>query len=82
MVSLMQNPKKAGKKAAFTRWRNGASVTTREFTYTEWDNKQRMLFDLTKDSAENSNVAETPEYRETAKRLSQLLADGWEKAQP
>jgi arylsulfatase A-like enzyme len=78
MVPLMQNPKQVGKKAAYTRWQNGASITTTDFTYTEWDNQQRMLFDLKKDPDENVNVAEKPDYKETVEKLSQLLTNGWE----
>ena len=78
MVSLMKDPKQAGKNAAYTRWRNGASVTTTDFSYTEWDNKQRMLFDHRKDPNENVNVAENPEYKEKVVELSKLLSVSWE----
>ncbi len=77
VVPLMQNPEKSGKEAAFTYWRNGGSVTTQDFSYTEYDNNERMLFDLKKDPDENENVAENPNYVEKVERLSQLLADGW-----
>lgn len=73
MVSLMKNPKQASKKAAYTRWRNGASVITSDFSYTEWGNNQRMLFDLKKDPNENENVAEIPIYTEIVKEMKELL---------
>jgi iduronate 2-sulfatase len=73
MVPVLRNPQHPGKKAAFTKWMNGASVTTPEFSYTEWDNKQRMLFDLKKDPEENINVAENPGYKEKVEELSNLL---------
>jgi arylsulfatase A-like enzyme len=82
MIPLMRQPKRPWKKAAFTRCRNGATVTTRDYTYTEYDNKERMLFDRTKDPDENENVAEYPEYQDTLKELSKLLAAGWENAKP
>ena len=69
----MKNPKQTGKKAAFTKWRNGTSVTTTQFSYTQWDHKQRMLFDLKKDPKENENIAENPDYKEKVKELSKLL---------
>jgi iduronate 2-sulfatase len=81
MVPLLKNPEQDGKKAAFTKWRNGASVSTPDFSYTEWDNKQRMLFDHRKDPEENVNVAESSEYQETVERLSNLLSDGLERAE-
>lgn len=83
MVPLMRDPKRPWKKAAFTRFGNGATVTTRDYTYTEYGNKaERMLYDRKKDPAENENVAAVPEYHETVKELSKLLAEGWENAKP
>ena len=73
VVPLMKNPKQTGKKAAFTKWRNGISVTTTQFSYTQWDHKQRMLFYLKKDPKENENIAENPDYKEKVKELSKLL---------
>lgn len=73
MVPLLKNPGQEGKKAAYTKWQNGLSVTTPDFSYTEWDNHQRMLFDLRNDPDENLNVAENPDYREIVQKLKQLL---------
>jgi len=73
MVPILQNPQQAGKKAAFTRWMTGASVTTPEFSYTEWADKQRMLFDLKNDPGESVNVAEDSGYREKVEELRKLL---------
>ena len=78
ILKMANSPEKAGKEAAFTYWRNGRSVTTQEHSYTEYDNNERMLFDLKKDPSENENIAENPNYKETVERLSQLLANGWE----
>ena len=74
LVPLLLNPAQEGKEAAYTCWRDGASVTTRDFSYTEYDNGERMLFDLRKDPAENTNVSGNQGYMEDVKRLSQLLA--------
>ena len=73
VVPLMKKPNQTGKKAAFTKWRNGTSVTTTQFSYTQWENKQRMLFDLNKDPKENENIAENPDYILKVKELSKLL---------
>lgn len=73
MLKLMQNSELKGKEAAFTKWQNGVSVTTADFSYTEWDNNQRMLFDLKKDPSENENVAEIPIYAEIVKKMKELL---------
>ncbi len=79
MVPLMNEPKRQWKKAAFTRHGNGRTVTTCDYTYTEYgDNAQRMLYDRKKDPSENENVAEVEAYKETVKQLSKLLSDGRE----
>jgi len=76
MVPLIKDPESTVKKPAFTKWRNGTSVSTTAFSYTEWDNRQRMLFDLKKDPDENKNVAEDPAYKEKAEEMSKMLGDG------
>ena len=73
LVPLMKNPNKLGKKAAFSKWRNGTSITTTEFSFTKWDDNQRMLFDLKKDPLENENIAENPIYMEKIEELSELI---------
>jgi len=82
MVPLMRDPKRPWKTAAFTRDAKGVTMTTRDYTYTEYHNKERMLYDRKKDPAENTNVAKAAEYRKTVQQMSQRLADGWKKAQP
>jgi arylsulfatase A-like enzyme len=83
MAPLMKNPKRKWKKAAFTRHGNGFTVTTRDYTYTEYGKgAQRMLYDRKKDPSENKNVAEAQEYKETVDQLSKLLSEGQKKAQP
>jgi len=83
MVPLMNDPKRQWKKAAFTRHGNGSTVTTGDYTYTEYgDNAQRMLYDRKKAPSENENVAEVAEYKETVKQLSKLLSEGKKEAQP
>ena len=83
MVPLMNDPKRQWKKAAFTRNGNGSTVTTGDYTYTEYgDHAQRMLYDRKKDPSENENVAEAEEYKETVKQLSKLLSDERKLSQP
>ena len=73
LVPLLRNPEKEGKEAAYTFWREGASVTTRDFSYTEYDNGEHMLFDLRTDPAENINVAGSPLYGISRNYLAKLL---------
>ena len=73
MVPLLRDPRLPGKPAAYTKWRDGLVAITRDFTYTEYDNKQCMLFDLKKDPAENLNVADDPNYKEVVEELSATI---------
>ncbi len=73
LLPLLLDPQKEGKEAAYTFWREGASVTTREFSYTEYDNGERMLYDLRDDPGENINLAGQPRYSESLESLSRLL---------
>ncbi len=82
MVPLLRDPKQKGKRAAFTKWRDGLAVTTRDYTYTEYGDKVRMLFDRSKDPDENVNVAGQAEYRDTVTKLSELLSQLQEVDQP
>jgi len=76
LAPLLRLPDRPGRMAAFTKGPRGLAVTTRDFTYTEYANKQRMLYDRRTDPAENENVAGEGEYRDTVRRLGKLLADG------
>lgn len=73
MLPLLREPQRPGKKAAFTKWRDGLVVTTRDFTYTEYRDSQHMLYDRSKDPDENVNVAGNPAYAQTVEMMKQLL---------
>lgn len=82
MVPLMEKPKMKWKKAAFTRYKDGYMVTTEAHNYTEYSNGQRMLYDRSKDPAENENIADAEESKDIVKKLGSILANGAKKAQP
>lgn len=76
---MLENPDIAVKDAVFPRWKNGDSIRTDRYYYTEWRNKQgkvtaRMLYDHQTDPQENNNVAEQAEYGILRAELSQRLA--------
>ena len=90
-VPLMEHPGTTWKKAAFSRYHNGDSIRTNRYRYTEWrreitkvtympeiESYASMLYDHRTDPMENVNIAELPENRELAGRLSKMLYDGWE----
>jgi len=76
---MLENPDIAVKDAVFPRWKNGDSIVTDRYYYTEWRNKQgmviaRMLYDHQNDPQENNNVAEQAEYAIIKSELSSRLA--------
>ena len=77
-VPVMKQPSRKWKKAVFSRFKEGDSVKTDRYRYTEWTNSDgqiyaRMLYDHKIDPAENVNGAELPENRELVEKLSRML---------
>ncbi|MEP6663655.1 MAG: sulfatase/phosphatase domain-containing protein [Verrucomicrobiota bacterium] len=79
LVPLLKNPKADWKKPAFTQVsnqkRNGRSVRTERWRYTEWDggNAGAELYDHNKDPRELKNLAKDPRYAKTVDELKPLL---------
>lgn len=83
---LMRNPDLPWKQVAFSRWKNGWSIKTDRYRYTEWYDDQgevseRMLYDHTIDPHENENISEYPENSDLVSRLSYMLQKGWKAYQ-
>ncbi|MFQ6036776.1 MAG: sulfatase-like hydrolase/transferase [Sedimentisphaerales bacterium] len=77
-VPLMKNPNLPGKKAVFSRYRDGDSVKTDRYRYTEWRRKDgkvyaRMLYDHQVDPFENVNISERPENKKLVEKFSKML---------
>lgn len=82
-VPLMKKPDQPWKKATFSRYQKGNTVTTQRFQYTEYREMDtdkllsRMMYDHDRDPEENINVAELPEYADDVKKMEALLRKGW-----
>jgi arylsulfatase A-like enzyme len=79
---LLDSPDLPWKKAVFSEWRRGRTITTERFGYTRWRDESgkavaRMLFDHVSDPAENRNIAADPSNAETVRKLDQTLDAGW-----
>ena len=72
-VPLLADPSRDWKKAAFSRYHDGEAVTIKRYTYSEWDDGSRMLYDHKKDPNENVNVSENPEYALIVENLARQL---------
>ncbi len=82
LTPLLKGSGEIQREAAYTRWRSGDNLVTRQFSYTEYGRYRSgtrqgidasMLFDLEQDPGENTNVVEKEEYRPHVPPLSRLL---------
>jgi choline-sulfatase len=78
-VPLLKQPTLAGKSAAVGRFKNGDTIRTDQFRFTQYSavNKNRpkrhMLYDHQKDPEENQNIADQPEQENTVKSLRKQM---------
>lgn len=77
-VPLLREPDLRWKTAAIGRYRNGDTIRTDRFRFTQYWNtdltpRSRMLYDHTRDPGEDANVEAFPEYGEPAQRLTREL---------
>ena len=79
---LFGNPRLKWKSAAFSKFGPAESLITHQFNYAEFDDGQKMLFDLKKDPDENVNLAASPEHKKTLNRLGKMLKGGWREVLP
>ena len=82
LVPVLENPKDPGKGFAIGRFRNGDTIRTNKWRYTEYASTDsagnlkivaRMLYDHDRDPEENRNLAELSEYRGIVAELSNRL---------
>lgn len=81
MVPLLENPERPWKGAVYSRYKDGDSVKTDRYRYTEWTRENgevyaRMLYDHKKDPFENVNIAEYSENKALVEKLSIMLHGG------
>jgi iduronate 2-sulfatase len=91
---LLRDPQQPWKTAAFSQYLRpgpekamGRSIRTEDWRYTEWTNAKNEpvgveFYDHRSDSAENTNLASVPQFREQVTHLSQQLRAGWRAAVP
>jgi iduronate 2-sulfatase len=93
VVPLLNDPKRAWKKAAFSQYPRGKkimgySMRTDQYRYNEWfelksgDIIARELYDLKNDPLCKECIVEKPEHAALVAQLHDLLKAGWQNARP
>jgi iduronate 2-sulfatase len=77
-VPLLRNPELEGKPAAIGRFKNGDTIRTDQFRFSEYTKSNgnlssRMLYDHQQDPGENINISELAEWAERVKKLTAQL---------
>jgi arylsulfatase A-like enzyme len=73
---LLDQPDRAFREVAYSRFLAGDAVITENFTYTSYSNgKSEMLYHIKKNPQENNNVADKPDYAGTVTKMKKLLAE-------
>ena len=80
LVPVLKDPDSQGKDFVISKWRDGLTLITQKYAYTEWNTKQdstfaRMLYDHTADPGENINIAVKPGMLPLMDSLSLILRE-------
>ena len=83
-VPLLKNPELVGKQAAIGRFKDGDTIRTDQFRFSEYtksngNHSSRMLYDHQKDPGEDINISELAEQIEVVKKLTAELHKGMGK---
>lgn len=77
LIDNLKNPKKITSDIAFSIWKNGETLISNKYYYTEWSRKgnvtHRMLFDIESDEFQMNNIAEIKSYKPVVDSLSKIL---------
>ena len=93
MVPLLENPRRAWKKAAFSQYPRpknimGYSMRTDQFRYTEWQDKKngevkfRELYDLRNDPLCKESIVDKAGSEKLVAELHEMMKAGWRNARP
>jgi len=68
LVQILENKSKSVRKSALTKWKNGYSIKTKKFRFTQWGENGELgyeLYDHTSDKQELINLAGDSNYSST-----------------
>ncbi|VGO18651.1 sulfatase-like hydrolase/transferase [Pontiella sulfatireligans] len=90
-VPLLDDPAQPWKRAAFSQYprgsKEGYSVRTEQWRYTEWRDQNgkivfQELYNSEKDPIEAKNLAPSPEYKDQLAAMKKVLDEGWKQSLP
>jgi arylsulfatase A-like enzyme len=77
LVTNLENPNKVTNEIAFSIWKNGETLISNKYYYTEWKRKgsviDRMLYDIENDELQMNNIAEIKSNKPIIDSLSRIL---------
>jgi len=77
LVTNLKNPKTVTSDIAFSIWKNGETLISKKYYYTEWKRKgsviDRMLYDIENDELQMNNIAEIKSNKAVVDSLSRIL---------
>jgi arylsulfatase A-like enzyme len=77
LVTNLKKPNKVTSEIAFSIWKNGETLISNKYYYTEWKRKgsliNKMLFDVEKDELQMNNIAEIKSNKAIVDSLSRIL---------
>ena len=77
---LLSKPDADFREFIYSRYGPGDAVVSKDFSFTRFKDKSIMLYDHSKDPAENNNVAGNPEYSPIIEKMTKQLDDAMAKA--
>ena len=77
LITNLKNPNKITSDIAFSIWKNGETLISNKYYYTEWKRKgsviDRMLYDIENDELQMNNIAEIRSNKPIVDSLSLIL---------
>ncbi len=77
LITNLKKPNKVTSEIAFSIWKNGETLISNKYYYTEWKRKgsliNKMLFDVEKDELQMNNIAEIKSNKAIVDSLSRIL---------
>ncbi len=80
-AALLDKPNQPFREAAYSRFNAGDAIITERYSYTSYNGKAHMLYDLENDPYENENIADKPEHKESVTKMTSLLKQRMQEAQ-